>query len=115
MNEIREKAAVELDEQSTEEAQEPNVIDLNQFLTEFGAGLMTSVSKQHPPIYDGTPNTKWDKVMDNLKRQPFAAQRERVQAACKLLSDEGEYAAVLNGEMGCGKTMMGIAVSTAFS
>ncbi len=113
MNEIREKAAVELDEQSTDEAQDSNVIDLNQFLTEFGAGLMTSVSKQHPPIYDGTPNTKWDKVMDNLKRRPFAAQRERVQAVCKLLSDEGESAAVLNGEMGCGKTMMGIAVSAS--
>ena len=35
---------------------QPNVIDLNQFLNEFGAGLMDSVSKQHPPVYDGVPN-----------------------------------------------------------
>ncbi len=113
MNGIKEKAFVELDELSTDEQQESNVIELNQFLTEFGAGLMTSVSKQHPPVYDGTPNTKWDKVMDHLKRQPFPAQRERVQAVCKLLSDENESAAILNGEMGCGKTMMGIAVSAS--
>jgi GTPase SAR1 family protein len=103
------------DESSIDEAleQESNVIDLPRFLTEFGAGLMDSVSKQHPPIYDGTPDSRRDKVMDNLKRQPFVAQRERVQAVCKLLSDEGESAAVLNGEMGCGKTMMGIAVSAS--
>ena len=88
-----------------------HVIELNQFLTEFGVGLMDAVSKQHPPIYDGTPNPHWNQVMDHLKRQPFEAQRERVQAVCQLLAEEGESAAVLNGEMGCGKTMMGIAVS----
>jgi len=88
-----------------------HVIELNQFLTEFGMGLMDAVSKQHPPIYDGTPNPHWNQVMDHLKRQPFDAQRERVQAVCQLLAEEGESAAVLNGEMGCGKTMMGIAVS----
>ncbi len=112
MNEIiSEDTSVDEIELSDEE--ETNVIGLNQFLTEFGSGLMASVSKQHPPIYDGTPNSKWDKVMDKLKRQPFEAQRERVQAVCKLLAEEGESAAVLNGEMGCGKTMMGIAVSAS--
>jgi hypothetical protein len=53
---------------------QPNVIDLNQFLNEFGAGLMDSVSKQHPPVYDGVPNAHWDQIMSDLKRRPFDAR-----------------------------------------
>jgi hypothetical protein len=61
------------------------------------------VATQNPPIYDGTANPAWEAVMDSLKRQPFVAQRERVQAVCKLLVEDGE--------MGTGKTMMGIAAA----
>ncbi len=94
-----------------EEETADHVVDLNSFLAEFGEGLMDAVSKQHPPVYDGTPVSQWDRVLNQLKRQPFEAQRERIQAVCKLLTCQDEQAAVLNGEMGCGKTMMGIAVS----
>jgi hypothetical protein len=79
-----------------------NSIPLNQFIADFGQDLMNAVSRQNPPVYNGTANPVWDSVMDALKRQPFAAQRERVQAVCKLLVD-GEQAAVINGEMGTGK------------
>lgn len=88
-----------------------NLIPLTQFIQDFGEGLMAAVAKQNPPIYDGSPNPEWEAVMDNLKRQPFQAQRERIQAVCKLLLDDGTSAAVLNGEMGTGKTMMGIAAA----
>lgn len=92
--------------------QEPNTIPLNDFLTEFGACLMASVSEQLPPVYDPShPNPHWDDIMDGLKRRPFDAQRDRVQAVCKLLVEQDDPAAVLNGEMGCGKTMMGIAAA----
>ncbi len=84
-----------------------NTIPLNQFIADFGQDLMNAVSRQNPPIYDGNANPVWDGIMDNLKRQPFAAQRERVQAVCKLLTN-GEQAAVFNGDMGTGKSMMGI-------
>lgn len=86
-------------------------IPLAQFIQDFGEGLMAAVAQQNPPIYDGSPNPQWEAVMDGLKRQPFPAQRERVQAVCKLLLESGDPAAVLNGEMGCGKTMMGIAAA----
>ncbi|NOU22268.1 MAG: helicase [Methyloglobulus sp.] len=86
-------------------------IPLAQFIQEFGEGLMAAVAEQNPPIYDGSPNPHWEAVMDGLKRQPFPAQRERVQAVSKLLLEGGDAAAVLNGEMGCGKTMMGIAAA----
>jgi len=39
-----------------EENADPNLIDLNQFLCEFGEGLMDSVSKLNPPVYDGLDN-----------------------------------------------------------
>ena len=89
----------------------PNLIPLTQFIQDFGEGLMAAVATQNPPIYDGTPNPVWEAVMNSLKRQPFVAQRERVQAVCKLLVEDGAPAAVLNGEMGTGKTMMGIAAA----
>ena len=88
-----------------------NQIPLTQFIQDFGEGLMAAVANQNPPIYDGSPNPDWEAVFDNLKRQPFQAQRERIQAVCKLLLDDGASAAVLNGEMGTGKTMMGIAAA----
>jgi len=94
------------------DAQEANRIPLNDFLAEFGDGLMASVSKRLPPVYDpDRHNPHWDAIMDSLKRRPFDAQRERVHSICQLLVEQGEPAAVLNGEMGCGKTMMGIAAA----
>ncbi len=79
-----------------------NTIPLSQFIADFGQDLMNAVSRQNPPVYDGNANPVWDGIMDNLKRQPFTAQRERVQAVCKLLTT-GEQAAVINGDMGTGK------------
>ena len=49
--------------------------------------------------------------MDERKRQPFSAQAEVVQAVAALLLDRNEQAAVINAEMGTGKTMMAIAVA----
>lgn len=88
-----------------------NVIELSQFLDDFGRGLMDSVSNQNPPVFDNNIKPEWDDIMDQLKRKPFDAQRERVHAICHLLSTENEQAGILNGEMGCGKTMMGIAAA----
>ncbi|MDE5050571.1 DEAD/DEAH box helicase, partial [Pseudomonas aeruginosa] len=50
-------------------------------------------------------------VMDRLKRKPFAAQAEVVQAITALLLDRHEQAGIINAEMGTGKTMMAIAVA----
>ena len=94
------------------DADEFHTVNLNQFLTEFGDGLMDAVSRLNPPVYDGSnDNVAWNRIMAGLKRQPFEAQRQRIQAVCKLLAEQNEQAAVLNGEMGCGKTMMGIAAA----
>lgn len=87
---------------------------LASFIEQFGEGLLEQVRSQNPPIYDPrldklTPT--WQKrqtVLDALKRQPFEAQADAVHAVVKLLLDHGEPAAVLNADMGTGKTMMAI-------
>ncbi|WP_039960458.1 DEAD/DEAH box helicase [endosymbiont of Riftia pachyptila] len=85
-----------------------NIIPLSQFVSDFGDGLLEAVTRQNPPVYDGTPDPRRDAVMEVLKRKPFPAQRAVVQAVTRLLVDEAEQAAVINAEMGTGKTMMAI-------
>ncbi len=104
-------------------AQEPEIESLGtrlamaDFLDQFGEGLLEQVRSQNPPVYAGAVEAQSPihkaraAVMDGLKRKPFHAQAEAVQAVCKLLLDHGEPAAVINAEMGTGKTMMAICVA----
>lgn len=96
---------------AADSADEAMVIPLTQFVADFGDGLLEAVSRLNPPVYDGRPCPVRNAVMDALARKPFAAQREVVQAVCQLLVDANEPAAVINAEMGTGKTMMAIAVA----
>ncbi|MCL2897149.1 SNF2-related protein [Brenneria sp. WC1b.1] len=89
----------------------PVVFPLNQFIDEFGDSLLASLNQSLPPVYDGTPDLKRQAVMDALKRRPFPAQADTVQAVVKLLVDRNEHAAIINGEMGCGKTLLAIATA----
>ncbi|WP_459868661.1 SNF2-related protein, partial [Endothiovibrio diazotrophicus] len=88
-----------------------SALPLAEFVDLFGEGLLESVARRHPPVFDGTPNPRRDAVMDALARRPFTAQRAAVQALGALLLDAGEKAAILNGEMGVGKTLQAIAAS----
>ena len=113
-------------EKSYEVATEPNemaaqdeipslaeqIIPLQAFIHQFGAGLLDAVQRQNPPVYQGEQHPARNAVLDGLLRAPFDEQREAVHAAAKLLLDADQPAAVINGEMGTGKTMMGIATAT---
>ncbi|NMG15747.1 SNF2-related protein [Aromatoleum bremense] len=90
---------------------EPANLALSDFVDEFGDSLLAAVRRQNPPIYDGKSDPYRDALMDRLARRPFPAQREAVQALTCLLFDAGEPAAVLNAEMGTGKTIMAIAAA----
>lgn len=83
-------------------------LSLAHFCSEFGGGLLDAVRHQLPPVYDLNPDPLRDWVMDDLKRQPFPAQRQVVQAMVRLLVDRNERAGIINAEMGTGKTMMAI-------
>lgn len=89
-------------------------MNLTDFIAKFGDGLMASVNRSNPPVYTGMAEPRHfarQTIMDGLKRKPFPAQAEVVQAAVALLLDKGERAAIINAEMGTGKTIMAIAAA----
>ncbi|MBL8485349.1 MAG: DEAD/DEAH box helicase family protein, partial [Rhodocyclaceae bacterium] len=83
-------------------------IALADFLQVYGADLLRSVGRQNPPVYDGRADPERERLMHGLRRKPLPAQADAVQAVMRLLVDAGAPAAIINGEMGTGKTMMGI-------
>lgn len=106
MPEIKEKEVVA---QAT--TQEKSELSLTQFVDDFGEGLLERVAEQTPPLFDGSYPAKWDATMDQLKRQPFDAQREVVASIASLFFTHNQPAGVINAEMGTGKTMMAIALA----
>lgn len=52
-------------------------------------------------------------MLDGLARPLFTAQREVVRAVLQQLVEEDKPAAIINAEMGTGKTMMSIAAAAA--
>ncbi|WP_024677684.1 DEAD/DEAH box helicase [Pseudomonas syringae] len=86
-------------------------IGLTEFIEEFGDELLESLNRSNPPIYAGIDNPARKRVMAGLKRQPFPAQAQVVQAIAALLLDQNEQAGIVNAEMGTGKTMMAIALA----
>ena len=93
------------------EAETGEVIQLAQFIADFGDGLLDAVREQNPPLFNGDIDRTRETAMDRLLRKPFPAQRAVVQAVSRLLIDEDQPAGVINAEMGTGKTMMAIAAA----
>lgn len=88
-----------------------SVLSLTDFIAQFSDGLLDAVRTQNPPIYNGTSNPDRELILNGLKRKPFSAQREVVQAVTRLMIDQDDPAAIINAEMGTGKTMMAIAAA----
>ena len=88
-----------------------NTMPIAEFITNFRASLLDAVRVQNPPVYDGTPDPQREALLDRLLRSPFAEQRSVIQAAVRHLVDAGQPSATINGEMGTGKTLIGIATA----
>ena len=88
-----------------------NDLSLSQFLADFGDSLFGAVTKQNQPIFTGQTYPDHEAVMDGLSRKLFDAQRNVVRAVNQLLLVEDKPAAIINAEMGTGKTMMAIAAA----
>ena len=106
------EAAV-LPEESPETELPDSDMPLTQFLAEFGDSLFNAVTEQNQPVYQGQTYPYLEEVLDNLERPLFAAQREVVRAVLQQLVVEDKPAAIINAEMGTGKTMMSIAAAAA--
>ena len=94
-----------------EAAASPLALSLQDFVAEFGDELLDSLNRANPPVYTGQARPHRQLVLASLKRKLFQAQAEVVHAVTELLADRGERAAIVNGEMGCGKTTVGIATA----
>ena len=93
----------------------PLTLSLQVFVGEFGDELLDSLNRANPPVYAGQAQAQRQLVVASLKRKLFQAQAEVVHAAAELLVDQGERAAIVNGEMGCGKTTVGIATAAVLN
>lgn len=96
-------------------AESPLVVSLSDFVSEFGDELLDSLNRANPPVYTGLARPHRQALIDGLKRKLFAAQADVVHAVSELLIDRGERAAIVNGEMGCGKTTVGIATAAVLN
>ncbi|WP_373741618.1 DEAD/DEAH box helicase family protein [Neisseria sp.] len=86
---------------------------LAEFLADFGDSLFDAVTEQNRPVYHGQTYPETEAVWDALARPLFDAQREVVRAVVQQLIVDNKPAAVINAEMGTGKTMMSIAAAAA--
>jgi superfamily II DNA or RNA helicase len=89
----------------------PLTLPLCDFVQEFGSELLESLNRANPPVYTGGVRPHRERILAGLKRKLFPAQADVVHAVTELLIDRGERASVVNGEMGCGKTTIGIAAA----
>ena len=94
-----------------ETAASPLTLSLQDFVSEFGDELLDSLNCANPPVYTGQVRVHRQLILAALKRKLFPAQADVVHAVTELLVDRGERAAIVNGEMGCGKTTVGIATA----
>jgi superfamily II DNA or RNA helicase len=90
---------------------DPHSIALADFVAEFGDELLSTLNTANPPVYSGQLRAHRQVVLASLKRLLFPAQAAVAHAAAELLIERNERAAIINGEMGCGKTAVGIGVA----
>lgn len=87
-------------------------INLSDFVNEFKNSLLQSLNRSNRPVYlSQDMSFERQSIINLLKRKPYKAQTNVVQAVCKLLIDQNEPTAIINAEMGTGKTMMAITVA----
>ncbi len=79
-------------------------ISLKTFLEDYGESLAEKVTQElrviHDPVRDKEEGM--DRQMDQLKKNPFPAQREIIKAVVKSFR-AGNKAVYMTCEMGCGK------------
>lgn len=91
-------------------AKKEKVVKLSEFLEEFKEALVDRVVSEYPPLFQPEKDRwKYADRLAGLKRRPFGAQADTISAVATVL--QSERSAVIVGEMGTGKTLMGIATA----
>ena len=79
---------------------------MNQYLKAYGSALADGIKDSAEPLFN--PGDAWDGKLYSLLWKPYQAQGDGVMGPCNLLRDYDS--AIVVGEMGCGKTIIGAAV-----
>ncbi len=90
----------------TETAQ---TLKLADFLEQYQDEIVKSVVANYPPLYDFGNRKRFIDDLKQLKRKPFLAQLDGINALAKLY--ESENSGILVGEMGTGKTICSIVLA----
>jgi len=96
--------------------EENKSIKLADFLDDWGDRLKNQVIRNMNPVYSRKSEDSWDKEarekLEKLIRPPFESQTWRgILPVARSFYKEDHKAAFLVGEMGTGKTFMGLAVA----
>ncbi len=102
--------------EDVEQVEEVKTVRLSDFLKEWDSILKREVIRNMKPIYNPHREDEWDAVarekLGELLRPPFASQISRgILPVARHLYKEDKKAVFLVGEMGTGKTFMGIAAA----
>ncbi|MEA2115156.1 MAG: DEAD/DEAH box helicase [Thermodesulfobacteriota bacterium] len=94
----------------------PKTIKLADFLDEWGDILKSQVIRNMDPVYSPKAEDNWDiqarEKLKQLIRPPFESQTWRgILPVARSFYKEDHKAAFLVGEMGTGKTFMGLAIA----
>ncbi|MDP3696156.1 MAG: DEAD/DEAH box helicase family protein, partial [Desulfocapsaceae bacterium] len=94
----------------------PKTVKLAEFLDEWGDILKSQVVKNMNPVYSPKAEDDWDlqarEKLQQLLRKPFESQtRKGILPVARSFFKEDHKADFLVGEMGTGKTYMGLAVA----
>ncbi len=82
------------------------VENLDDYLRRYGRDLAGNIVERAEPLY--TPGDEWDPRLYGMGKRPYQAQGDAIMAVSRLLG-EAESALVV-GEMGCGKTLIGLSI-----
>jgi len=83
-----------------------DVRDINDYLKTYGRALADRIKDGAEPLFN--PGDEWDDRLYRLRKKPYQAQGDAVMGLSRLLEDYDS--AIVVGEMGCGKTLMGLSV-----
>jgi SNF2 family DNA or RNA helicase len=88
-----------------------DVADMNEYLKAYGTSLADAIKGYAEPLFN--PGDKWNDKLHSLLRKPYQAQGDAVMGLCNLLRDYDS--AIVVGEMGCGKTLIGASVPYVYN
>jgi SNF2 family DNA or RNA helicase len=80
--------------------------DMTDYLGTYGNELADRIKQNAEPLF--SPGNQWNNRLYALKKKPYQAQGDAIMGLSKLLQETNS--AIVVGEMGCGKSLIGASV-----